>query len=212
MAQTALAINLSPDGFTYELEGKQRIVLDSPDRIDLQRYLLEGMTLPSNEDAMKSAYYLDDEQMKGFTDLLRAFQDIQQHCSDFYNGAYTNSVLLSSSIVQFNLTAQTYLKGISTIADDFEHGRITSDYAEKAVTSLIKLMTDQLDKFIADSDEVCCGVNRFLDETYQDNVVLNGQDGKSGLKKEYEDKYKLSESDIQQMGDDIIKAKQELVY
>lgn len=78
---------------------------------------------------------------------------------------YSQSVDLASSIIEFDTSSKFYLKGISTIADDFEHGRVTAEYAEKAVTSLLNVMINQLDKYIAGCENVCKGVSAFLDET-----------------------------------------------
>lgn len=210
MAEAALKINLSPSQLTYEAEGKQKLILDSADRLNLQRYLLEGMTLPINNQALKAAFFLTDGMLADFQDLLKAFQSIQGHCSVFYNGAYTKSISLASSIIEFNTSAKYYLGGISKIADDYNHGRVTVEYAEESVTALINILLKQFAGFIKDCDEVCAGINRFLTETYQDNVTMNGQDGKSGLNKVYTDKYNLNDSEIKKLRDDLDEAKRQL--
>lgn len=210
MAEAALKINLAPEGLSYNLNGTERIILNSSERLDLQRYLLEGMTLPATREALKAAFLLKDSMLNDFADLLKAFQAIQKHCETFYNGAYSQSVDLASSIIEFNTSAKYYLSGITKIADDFEHGRITAEYAEKSVTSLIDVMGNQLDKFITDCNNVCKGISTFLDETYKDNVTLNGQDGKSGLNKVYTDKYNLNQDDIKKINDDLQEAQREL--
>lgn len=210
MAEAALKINLAPEGLIYNLNGTEKFLLDSSERLDLQRYLLEGMTLPSTREALKAAFLLKDSMLDDFADLLKAFQAIQKHCETFYNGAYSQSVDLASSIIEFDASAKYYLKGISTIADDFEHGRVTAEYAEKSVTALLDVMGNQLGKFIASCENVCKGISTFLDETYKDNVTLNGQDGKSGLNKVYTDKYNLNQEDIKKIHDDLEEAQREL--
>lgn len=211
MAQAvALKTGLLPSGFTYQVDGKEKLILDSSDRLNLQHYLLEGMTLPTNTDALKAAFFLTDSMVADFNDLMKAFQSIQGHCSVFYNGAYTKSVRLASSIVEFNLSAKYYLAGISKVADDYNHGRITPEYAEQSVTALIEILLKQFGKFVQDCDEVCSGINTFLNETYQDNITMNGQDGKSGLNKIYTDKYKLNTNDIMQIRNDIDETKRQL--
>lgn len=210
MGEAALKINLAPVGLTYNLNGKEKLVLDSSDRLDLQRYVMEGMTLPASKEALKAAFDLKDSMLNDFNDLLKAFQDIQKHCDTFYNGAFTQSVTLTSSIIEFDTSAKYYLNGIATIADDFEHNRVTAEYAEKAVTALLDVMGNQLNKFIADCEKVCKGVSDFLNETYKDNVTMNGQDGKSGLKKTYTDKYNLNQDQIKRLNDDLTEAQREL--
>lgn len=59
MGALALQTNLVPDGMIYDLAGKKKIVLDSKERLDLQRYLLEGMVLPADDNAMKSFFCLE---------------------------------------------------------------------------------------------------------------------------------------------------------
>lgn len=210
MAEAALKIDVTPKGLTYDLDGKQKFVLDSVDRLNLQRYLLQGMTLPTDNDALKRAFYLQDGMLNNFKDLLKAFQDIENHCKTFYDGAYTASVQLSSHIVDFDLDAKHYLKGIVSIADDYEHGRITADKAEESVTALINILTKNFDSFINDCNNVCDGINTFLKQTYSDNVVLNGQDGNSGLKKTYTDKYNLNQSRIKELQDKICALQKDL--
>lgn len=210
MAEAALKISLAPEGLTYNLEGKEKLILDSSERLDLQHYLLEGMTLPANKEALKAAFLIQDSMLDDFADLLKAFQAIQKHCETFYNGAFSQSVDLASSIIEFDASAKFYLNGICTIADDFEHGRVTAEYAEKAVTSLLNVMDGQLGKFITGCETVCKGVSAFLNETYQDNVTLNGQDGKSGLNKTYTDKYNLNQEEIKKIQDEIQEAQREL--
>lgn len=210
MAEAALKMNLNPEGLTYQVDGKEKLILDSSERLDLQRYVLEGMTLPCNNEALKAAFLLQDSMLKDFSDLLKAFKEIQVHCETFYKGAYTQSVDLASCIIEFDASAKTYLKGIATIADDFEHGRVTAEYAEKAVSALIDVLDNQLGKFIVNCENVCKGVSDFLNETYQDNVTLNGRDGKSGLNKTYTDKYNLNQEEIQKLHGDLEEAQREL--
>lgn len=167
---------------------------------------MEGMTLPASKEALKAAFNLKDDMLNDFNDLLKAFQDIQKHCDTFYNGAFTQSVSLASSIIEFDTSAKYYLKGIARIADDFEHNRVTVEYAESSVTALIDVMGNQLNRFIADCEKVCKGVSDFLNETYKDNATLNGQDGKSGLKKIYTDKYNLNQDEIKRLNDDLVEA------
>lgn len=210
MGALALKTNLLPEGMIYELGEKKKIVLDSGERLDLQRYLLEGMVLPSEDEAMKAAFLLDDKSLKDFKDLQNAFKGIREHCTEFYQGAYTKSVNIASSIIEFNFAAKYYLKGIAEMADKFAAGTVTEKYAEEAVQSLIKILMESLSEYTALCEEVNSGINDFEVKTRNDNVLMNGQDGKSGLKKEYDDKYSLNDTDIKQIQDDIDEAMREL--
>lgn len=211
MAATAtVSYDLTPKGMIYSLEGKEKFVLDSADQLDLQRYVLEGQELPADNDSLKAAYNLTDDMLEDFKDLLEAFQKIQGHCNVFYHGAYTQSVNLASDVVNFNTYAKSYLKGISQTAEAFNNGRITSDYAESAVTKLISLLVEKLDEYTKKCDLVCQGIGQFLDDTRDDNVVINGSDGSSGLNKAYRDKYKLNANEITDLQTQIDEADREL--
>lgn len=211
MAVTAaVSYDLTPKSMIYSLGDKEKFVLDSPDQLDLQRYVLEGQKLPADNDLLKAAYNLTDDMLEDFKDLLGAFQNIHGHCNVFYHGAYTQSVNLASDVVNFSTYAKSYLKGICQIAEAFNSGRITSDYAESAVTQLISMLIEKLDEYMKRCDLVCQGIGQFLDDTRDDNVVINGSDGKSGLNKAYSDKYELNTDDIKKLQNQIDEAIREL--
>jgi hypothetical protein len=206
------SVDISPKDMTYTTEGKTRIVLDSAERLDLQRYILEGMALPTTDKAVKSAFSIPDDKLSEFKDMITAFKAIQEHCGTFYNGAYTESVSLASAIVEFNFAAQYYLRGIEKIADDYNNKRVTAEYAEQACTALIDILLKKFNEYVAKCDTVFAGITTFLTQTNADNTTMNGQDGKSGLNKQYRDKYGLHTDEIKKLQDDISEAQRELTY
>ena len=63
-------LNISPEKLTYQIAGKQKIVLGSADRLDLQKYVLQGMTLPASADAVKAAFGIPDSKIPDFKDIM----------------------------------------------------------------------------------------------------------------------------------------------
>lgn len=210
MGMTAVKTNFMPDGMTYEVAGKERVVLDSSDNLTLQHYLLEGMVLPSTDDAIKTTFYLDDEQLESFRDLQKAFGDIKDHCTTFYQGAYLGAVNLASSIVDCSFDIEGYLGKIIKLVDLFTQGKLDEQSATDQISAVISLLIDKFNKYTESSQNVCNGINTFYEETIQDNVCMNGADGKSGLVESYKDKYELNEGDIKKLDDDIEEATREL--
>lgn len=203
-------LNISPEKLTYQIAGKQKIVLGNADRLDLQKYVLQGMTLPASADAVKAAFGIPDSKIPDFTDIITAYAGIRDHCKTFYDGAFTGSVNLASNIIEFNFSAKYYLTGIARIAADFEAGKISGKDAQEQCAALVDILIKNIGGYVEACDKVCAGIKVFLEETLADNVTMNGQDGKSGLNKKYYDKYHLNESDIKQLNDDIAEAQREL--
>jgi hypothetical protein len=174
---SATALDISPGKLTYQIADKQKIVLNSPDRLDLQKYILQGMTLPASPDAIKAAFGVLDNQMADFQLIINAYADISAHCKTFYNGAFTGSVDLASNIVDFNMSAKYYLGGIIRIAAAFSAGKIDEKTAESQCAELVDILLKNIGGYVEACDKVCAGINAFLVETQNDNVTLNAKMG-----------------------------------
>lgn len=154
MGTTALKSTLLPDELTYVVNGEERFVLDTADNLSLQSYLLKGRMLPSSDDAMKATFYLNDDQLKEFKDLQKAFGDIKNHCTTFYNGTYQDSINLASAIVHCTPELKNYLGKIIQLVDLFLDGKLSEENAESQISAVVKLLVDNITKYAEEGKKV----------------------------------------------------------
>jgi len=88
--------------------------LDSIHFANLQRYLLSGIKLPSNENEFKLEYppdllkqYTNKHSPELYDRTQTVFLGINSHCTDFKNDTMSLSVTVATSIADFGETAQT---------------------------------------------------------------------------------------------------------
>lgn len=201
--------SISPKGFTYNLESKNTYLLRSADRLNLQKYLIDGQLLPITEASLRINFLIpDSEDIKDFQDIINAFKDIQSHCDYFFNNGYTNSVNLSNDIMEFNFAAKHYLKKIVEVSSLFASGGISEEAANTTINVLIDILMKNISKYIVNCQNVVDGINKFYRETLKDDKILN--DKTTGLNKVYRDKFNLNEASLKELHDKIDKAMEDL--
>lgn len=210
MGSTAIKTNFMPDGLTHVVNGKERFILDSEDNLTLQNYLREGMALPSSDDAMKATFYLNDDQLKDFKDLQKAFGDIKNHCTIFHDVTYKDTVNLASDIVHCSFEIEGYLGNIIDLVNLFLDGNLSEESAESQISGLLELLIKNIGKYAETGQKVSKSVDDFANETKADDVSMNGSSTTPGLAKIYTDKYGLNNEDIKKLNDDIKEATREL--
>lgn len=189
--------------------GGPAFILSATEWLAIQTYVVNALALPTTEATFKT--FLGPgapSDMAAFTPLITAYGNINTHVTTWQNDTFPASVSLASDIYNYAKQAPTYYNPILPLAQ-----KLTENPSDKETKDALKAILGVLSKNASDYHDKAKGVaekiQKFANDTQADKVVLNGVDGKGGLKKVYNDKYGATSAEVMQLSNEI--AAQKLV-
>jgi hypothetical protein len=178
--------------------GGPAFALTSTNWIAIQTYVIDGLALPTTDDAFKT--YLGKgapSDLSEFKPLLDCFVGINSQCSTWQKTTYPASVSLASDIYDYGTNkAPTFYPPINKLADILTADPTNADALAKMKALLDNLTADaqsRADKAAA----VKAQIQTFADQTSASKSILSGTpDNPGGLVKKYNDEFGAKSQDV----------------
>jgi hypothetical protein len=196
------SIPISPIGpgsiATPSTLGGPAFALSSTNWIAIQTYVIDGLALPTTDDAFKT--YLGrgaPSDVTEFAPLIACFLGIHDQCSTWQKTTYPDSVSLASDIYDYGTNkAPAYYPPIDKLAD-----KLTADPTDAKSLAMLKALLDNLSadaQTRADKATIVKGqIQKFADDTSASKSTLSGTPANpGGLVKKYNDEFGEKSQDV----------------
>lgn len=197
-------INLGPSAIAQStVANGPSFALTSSEWLTIQVYVNDGMALPTTLDALKAL--IGDNapaDMSDFTRLVEAYAELNKHVTHWKNITFPASVSLASDVHAYAQMAPIYYEPIIPLAKKLEDNP-KDEVAKNQLTALLDVLSKSATTYHDNATSVFNQMQEFANQTQADKVALIGVDGKSGLKKYYEDKYGANSEEVLTLLKDI---------
>lgn len=180
------AIDFGPRG----LRGANgAFLLSAAEWLTIQVYTRGAAGLPVSETLMRQELNMaDTDPIAPFQRIIDAYKDINAHCKTWDEVTFPQSVSLAGDVVNYSRMAPTYFNEMLPEAEKL--ARNPNDEAARAkLLTILKRLSRQAGNFAAKAKDVAQKVTQFANDTKNDQVTIQGADGKGGLAGYYNERF-----------------------
>lgn len=171
--------------------------------LEIQLYVEKGLALPDT--TYKLAHRLNmppSTNFRAYNDLLALNHEINTHVSEWKNNVFPESVSMAKDVYDYSLKARAYYEPILCWANILSENPKKEDIKKQLVEHL-KMLSQTIRVYQARSGNVAAKIKAFADQTFMDQISLSGADGKGGLMKVYNNRYKDAAGIVNRIKRDI---------
>ena len=197
-------IDLGPGAIAKaQVAGGPAFILSSTEWLAIQTYVESGLALPTTDDAFKKMLGAGAPgDLSDFKQLIAAYKLINDHVSTWQKDTFPKSVSLASDIYNYAQQAPTYYAPILPLAKRLTQNPNDKE-AKDELTAILGVLSASASNYHNKAKEVADKIQQFANDTLADKVTLNGQDGKGGLVKYYNDKYGSTSAEVIELNKEI---------
>lgn len=169
---TQFTLNLGPSDIIGG-EGDSPFALSRSEWSTLQRYVLEGIYLPTTEYTMRQAIrMLPTDDIKLFDPLLDAYKNVKAHCSEWHYTIFPETVHLSNDIRNYSTKAPIYYKKINEFADKLILNP-KDEVSKQKLEAYLKNLSDEAVHYASNAEHVKKQIEGFAQNSLDDQQKLN---------------------------------------
>ena len=203
---TAKAPNLGPGAIaTPGTAGGPGFALSVTNWIAIQKYVLDGLALPTTNDKFKD--WLGKgapSDLSDFKPLMDCFTQIQGQCKTWQDDVYPASVSLASDVYDYGMhKAPSLFPPINDLANKLSKNSGDAD-AQAKLKALLQSLTQDAQTRAGKATDVKTRIKKFADDTLTSKSTLSGTPDKpGGLVKRYTDEYGAKSTEVMELNRQI---------
>ncbi|HEU5226550.1 MAG TPA: alpha-xenorhabdolysin family binary toxin subunit A [Ktedonobacteraceae bacterium] len=180
--------------------------LQEPEFYALQAYVESGKLLPTDVRELELIVGIPQEHGSQFNDLLGAYKNVVDHCRNFTENTFPESVRLAGDIVSYNTKVNIYYDVLLDIAQEYQDA--TSPEEEEELERDFRATIEQLSRrardFVTHSESVSRLYGEFLEETKADKGHIDP------LSRKYHERFDAETGELAQTLQEIERLTEEL--
>lgn len=180
--------------------------LQEPEFYALQAYVESGKLLPTDVRELELIVGIPQEHGSQFNDLLGAYENVVDHCRNFTENTFPESVRLAGDIVSYNTKVNIYYDVLLDIAQEYQDA--TSPEEEEELERDFRATIEQLRRraqdFVTHSESVSRLYGEFLEETKADKGRIDP------LSRKYHERFDAETGELAQTLQEIEQLTEEL--
>lgn len=185
-------------------EGGPPFVMAKSEWAAIQAYSINALSLPTTDDEFRTSIDAEPSfDLSDFTQLITAYDLINQHVTVWEDDTFPSSVDLAGRIYQYgSQKVPVFYPEVSALADE-----IVADPNNEVLQQKMKALLESLENtaqgFADEADIVSEAVTQFAQQTQADKTTLLGPNGNDGLQAYYNQKYGESSKEVEQLTQEI---------
>ena len=207
---TAKAPSIGPGAIaTPGTPGGPSFALSKTNWIAIQKYVLDGLALPTTNDKFKD--WLGKgapSDLSDFKPLMDCFTQIQDQCKTWQSDVFPASVSLASDVYDYGMhKAPSLYPPINEQADKLSKNPTDAD-AQAKLKAILQALTQDAQTRADKATKVKTQIRKFADDTLQSKSTLSGSPDKpGGLVKRYTDEHGAKSTEVMDLNRQIAEQK-----
>lgn len=195
--------SISP-GELQQGEGESPFLLNQKEWYTVQRYVENGLKLPTSESDIRNAIkLLPAEPFTDYERLKNAYSDVKTHCGEWKTTIFPATVQLANDIRNYSTKAPIYYRPINQYTDQLIENP-NNEIAKKKLKQILENLSTDASNYASNASCVYDQIIEFVRECENDKRVLDN------VATYYNDKYGVTSEEGKRLLEELNQATKDL--